>query len=50
MNLIINNIEFDHADIFDDIKSIKKQFHNLIKIIPCSEILFILKMMKIVTT
>ena len=36
MNLIINNIEFDHADIFDDIKSIKKQFHNLIKIIPCS--------------
>ena len=33
-NLIINNIEFDHADIFDDIKSIKKQFHNLIKIIP----------------
>ena len=35
-NLIINNIEFDHADIFDDIKSIKKQFYNLIKIIPSS--------------
>ena len=36
MNLIINNIEFDHADIFDDINSIKKQFHNLLKTIPNS--------------
>ncbi len=35
-NLIINNIEFDHADIFNNIESIKKQFHNLIKIIPSS--------------
>ena len=34
LNLIINNIEFDHADIFDDINDIKKQFHHLIKIIP----------------
>tara|TARA_B100001079_G_scaffold271224_1_gene287943 strand:+ start:1291 stop:2589 length:1299 start_codon:yes stop_codon:yes gene_type:complete len=33
-NLIINNIEFDHADIFDDIDDIKKQFHHLLKIIP----------------
>ena len=36
LNLIINNIEFDHADIFDDINDIKKQFHHLIKIIPNS--------------
>ena len=28
-NLIINNIEFDHADIFNDIEDIKKQFHHL---------------------
>ena len=35
-NLIINNIEFDHADIFDDLNDIKKQFHHLIKIIPKS--------------
>ena len=35
-NLVINNIEFDHADIFDDIDDIKKQFHHLIKIIPQS--------------
>ena len=32
--LIINNIEFDHADIFDDIDSIIKNFHHLIRIIP----------------
>ena len=31
---LINNIEFDHADIFDNLDSIKKQFHHLIKIIP----------------
>ena len=35
-NLVINNIEFDHADIFDDIEDIKKQFHHLIKIIKSS--------------
>ena len=34
--LIINNIEFDHADIFDGLKDIKKQFHHLLKIIPTS--------------
>jgi UDP-N-acetylmuramate: L-alanyl-gamma-D-glutamyl-meso-diaminopimelate ligase len=34
--LIINNIEFDHADIFDELKDIKKQFHHLLKIIPTS--------------
>ena len=35
-NLIINNIEFDHADIFDNLKDIEKQFHHLVKIIPKS--------------
>ena len=35
-NLIINNIEFDHADIFNDLEDIKRQFHHLIKIIPTS--------------
>ena len=40
-NLIINNIEFDHADIFDDIEDIKKQFHHLIKIIkPSGNIIY----------
>lgn len=32
--LIINNIEFDHADIFDDIGAIRKQFHHLIRTVP----------------
>ena len=33
-NLIINNIEFDHADIFNDLNDVKKQFHHLVKIVP----------------
>lgn len=32
--LIINNLEFDHGDIFDSIKDIQKQFHHLIRTIP----------------
>ena len=36
LNLIINNIEFDHADIFNNIDDIKKQFHHLLKIVPKS--------------
>ena len=32
--LIINNIEFDHADIFSNISDILKQFHHLIRTIP----------------
>tara|TARA_Y100000992_G_scaffold301787_1_gene273626 strand:+ start:4482 stop:5867 length:1386 start_codon:yes stop_codon:yes gene_type:complete len=32
--LIINNIEFDHADIFEDIDAIIKNFHHLIRIVP----------------
>lgn len=32
--LIINNLEFDHADIFKDIEAIQIQFHHLIKTIP----------------
>ncbi|MBB1072972.1 UDP-N-acetylmuramate:L-alanyl-gamma-D-glutamyl-meso-diaminopimelate ligase [Rhodoferax sp. 4810] len=32
--LIINNIEFDHADIFDDLGAIQRQFHHLIRTVP----------------
>ena len=32
--LVINNIEFDHADIFDSIADIRRQFHHLIRTIP----------------
>jgi UDP-N-acetylmuramate: L-alanyl-gamma-D-glutamyl-meso-diaminopimelate ligase len=33
---IINNIEFDHADIFDDLASIERQFRHFVRIIPRS--------------
>ncbi len=32
--LIVNNIEFDHADIFDDIEQIKRSFRHLLRIVP----------------
>lgn len=34
--LIINNLEFDHADIFDDLKAIQRQFHHLVRTMPQS--------------
>lgn len=32
--LIMNNLEFDHADIFDDLNAIKRQFHHLVRTVP----------------
>ncbi|EWH09440.1 UDP-N-acetylmuramate [Catenovulum agarivorans DS-2] len=34
--LILNNLEFDHADIFENLAAIKKQFHHLVRIVPQS--------------
>jgi UDP-N-acetylmuramate: L-alanyl-gamma-D-glutamyl-meso-diaminopimelate ligase len=31
---IINNLEFDHADIFPDLAAIETQFHHLVRIVP----------------
>lgn len=31
---VLNNLEFDHADIFDSIEDIKKQFHHLLRTVP----------------
>jgi len=31
---VINNLEFDHADIFDDLDAIKRQFHHLVRTVP----------------
>ncbi|PSJ17509.1 UDP-N-acetylmuramate:L-alanyl-gamma-D-glutamyl-meso-diaminopimelate ligase [Nitrosomonas supralitoralis] len=31
---ILNNLEFDHADIFPDLLTIKRQFHHFVRIIP----------------
>jgi len=32
--LVINNLEFDHADIYADLASIQRQFHHLIRCVP----------------
>lgn len=34
--LILNNLEFDHADIFADLSAIQTQFHHLLKTLPAS--------------
>jgi UDP-N-acetylmuramate: L-alanyl-gamma-D-glutamyl-meso-diaminopimelate ligase len=33
---ILNNLEFDHADIFDDLAAIERQFHHFVRILPSS--------------
>jgi UDP-N-acetylmuramate: L-alanyl-gamma-D-glutamyl-meso-diaminopimelate ligase len=33
---VLNNIEFDHADIFDDVASIERQFHHFMRTVPRS--------------
>ena len=33
---ILNNLEFDHADIYPDIASIRRQFHHLVRTVPRS--------------
>ena len=32
--LIMNNLEFDHADIFPDLAAIERQFHHLVRTVP----------------
>lgn len=32
--LVINQVEFDHADIYDDLEQIKRQFHYLLRTVP----------------
>ena len=34
--VILNNLEFDHADIFPDLGAIETQFHHLVRIVPRS--------------
>jgi UDP-N-acetylmuramate: L-alanyl-gamma-D-glutamyl-meso-diaminopimelate ligase len=33
---VLNNLEFDHADIFDDLPAIERQFHHLLRTVPAS--------------
>lgn len=34
--LVLNNLEFDHADIFENLAAIKRQFHHLVRTVPQS--------------
>jgi len=34
--VVLNNLEFDHADIFDDLAAIERQFHHLVRTVPGS--------------
>jgi UDP-N-acetylmuramate: L-alanyl-gamma-D-glutamyl-meso-diaminopimelate ligase len=38
---VLNNLEFDHADIFSDLSAIKVQFHHLIRTVPASGLLIV---------
>lgn len=31
---VLNNLEFDHADIFEDLAAIERQFHHLVRTVP----------------
>jgi UDP-N-acetylmuramate: L-alanyl-gamma-D-glutamyl-meso-diaminopimelate ligase len=33
---VLNNLEFDHADIFNDLDAIERQFHHLVRTVPAS--------------
>ncbi|MDE1893031.1 MAG: UDP-N-acetylmuramate:L-alanyl-gamma-D-glutamyl-meso-diaminopimelate ligase [Xanthomonadaceae bacterium] len=33
---ILNNLEYDHADIFPDVAAIQRQFHHLVRIVPAN--------------
>lgn len=33
---VLNNLEFDHADIFDNLQAIERQFHHLVRTVPAS--------------
>ena len=39
--LVLNNLEFDHADIFDDLDAIKRQFHHLVRTLPASALVIV---------
>ena len=38
---VLNNLEFDHADIFADIAAIERQFHHFVRIVPRSGLLVV---------
>jgi UDP-N-acetylmuramate: L-alanyl-gamma-D-glutamyl-meso-diaminopimelate ligase len=39
--LVLNNLEFDHADIFPDLAAIETQFHHLVRTVPGEGLLLV---------
>jgi len=39
--LVMNNLEFDHADIFTDLAQIQRQFHHLVRTVPASGLIVV---------
>jgi len=39
--LILNNLEFDHGDIFSDLAAIQQQFHHLVRTLPESALVIV---------
>jgi len=39
--LVLNNLEFDHADIFDNLDAIVRQFHHLVRTVPGNGLLVV---------
>ena len=39
--LVLNNLEFDHADIFPDLAAIQRQFHHVVRTVPASGLVII---------
>lgn len=39
--LIMNNLEYDHADIFPDLAAIQKQFHHLVRTVPSTGLILV---------
>ncbi len=39
--LVMNNLEYDHADIFDDLAQIQRQFHHLVRTVPASGLIIV---------
>jgi len=38
---VLNNLEYDHADIFPDVAAIETQFHHLVRIVPAHGLLVV---------
>ncbi len=39
--LVMNNLEYDHADIFDDLAAIQRQFHHLVRTVPSAGLIIL---------